>query len=609
MTPPEPQTDAAHPSPWQSVGLLLDAARPERPHLVWGGLWLVIAAGLEVLAPILGKRYIDHHLLPRQFDIVEMGVLLALMLGTGWAATWIRYAQLSRMAGVARRSVLRLRERVYAHVLALPMAFFDKAITGQLVSRVTNDTESVNQLYRQVLYVMLDSSIVVVGSLVAMAFLDWRLMLIVATLVPAMVVIITVYQRLSAPAVQRTRQLRSDINAQMAESMAGMAVLQASGAAERFARRFEATNADHRLSRIAELRANAWLLRPALDLMNVLLLVTVIYSFGQRELVGPLGAIEVGLLYAFLSYIARVVEPLIQITMQFGQLQQAMVAASRVRVLLEEDEHRGPVQDGRDIAQGGIRIDGLTFGYDPARPVLRDVGVDIPAGSFVGIVGHTGSGKSTLLSLLLRFYTPQQGRITVDGQALARVPDAAFRDAVGLVPQEPYLMSASVRDNIAMGRPGITDAAVEDAARAARAHGFIMALPQGYDTPLGEGGARVSTGQKQLLAMARALAGRPRLLFLDEATSNIDSATEQRVGEALTALRGSVTVVAIAHRLSTIRAADQILVLNHGRLQERGTHEALMALDGGLYRRLVELQTLEEPGEAGSEGDADDAPP
>lgn len=579
--------------PWKSVGLLLDSARPERAHLIRGGTWLILAAGLEVLAPILGKRYIDHHLLPRQFDIFEMATLLALMLLTGWAASWIRYAQLSRMAGVARRSVLRLRERVYAHVLALPMAFFDKAITGQLVSRVTNDTEAVNQLYRQVLYVMLDSTIVVFGSLVAMAFLDWRLMLIVATLVPAMVVIILGYQKLSAPAVARTRQLRSDINAQMAESMAGMAVLQASGAAGRFGARFETTNAEHRLSRIAELRANAWLLRPALDLMNVLLLVTVIYSFGRREMSG----LEVGLLYAFLSYIARVVEPLIQITMQFGQLQQAMVAASRVRTLLEEDEHRGPAQDGRDIAQGGIRIEGLTFGYDPARPVLHGVDVDIPAGSFVGIVGHTGSGKSTLLSLLLRFYTAQQGRITVDGQPLAAVPDAAFRDAVGLVPQEPYLMSASVRDNIAMGRPGITDEDVEDAAKAARAHDFITALPQGYDTKLGEGGARVSTGQKQLLAMARALAGAPRILFLDEATSNIDSATEQRVGEALTALHGRVTVVAIAHRLSTIRAADQILVLNHGHLQERGPHEALMAIEGGLYRRLVELQTLEEVGE------------
>jgi ATP-binding cassette subfamily B multidrug efflux pump len=580
--------------PWQSVGLLLEAARPERGPLLRGGLWLLVAAGLEVLAPILGKRYIDHHLLPGRYDLAEMATLLALMLGTGWAASWVRYAQLSRMAGVARRSVLRLRERVYAHVLALPMAFFDKAITGQLVSRVTNDTEAVNQLYRQVLYVMLDSSIVVAGSLVAMAWLDWRLMLIVATLVPAMVLIILGYQKLSAPAVARTRQLRSDINAQMAESMAGMAVLQASGAAGRFGARFQATNAEHRLSRIAELRANAWLLRPALDLMNVLLLVTVIYSFGQRQLTGPLGVIEVGLLYAFLSYIARVVEPLIQITMQFGQLQQAMVAASRVRTLLSEDEQRGPPQDGQPIAAGAVRIQGLRFGYDPARPVLHDLDVDIPAGSFTGIVGHTGSGKSTLLSLLLRFYTAQQGRITVDGQPLAAVPDAAFRDAVGLVPQEPYLMSASVRDNIAMGRGGITEADVQAAARAARAHEFIEALPQGYDTKLGEGGARVSTGQKQLLAMARALAGSPRLLFLDEATSNIDSATERLVSEALAALHGRVTVIAIAHRLSTIRAADQILVLNHGHLQERGTHEALMAMDGGLYRRLVELQTLEE---------------
>jgi ATP-binding cassette subfamily B multidrug efflux pump len=226
--------------------------------------------------------------------------------------------------------------------------------------------------------------------------------------------------------------------------------------------------------------------------------------------------------------------------------------------------------------------------------VLHDVSADIPAGSFVGIVGHTGSGKSTLLSLLLRFYTAQQGDIRIDGQPLAAVPDAAFRDAVGLVPQEAYLMSASVRDNIAMGRPGISGDDIEAAARAARAHDLIVALPQGYDTLLGEGGARVSTGQKQLLAMARALAGRPRLLFLDEATSNIDSATERRVGDALAALRGRVTVVAIAHRLSTIRAADQILVFNHGHVQERGTHEALMAIDGGLYRRLVELQTLEE---------------
>ena len=575
-------------SQWAAVGLLLESAAPEKPTLRRGLVWLILAAALEALGPIVGKHYIDTYLLPRHFDPAAMGMLLAAALLTGWAASWIRYGQLTRMAGVARRSVLRLRERVYAHVLGLPMAYFDSAITGQLVSRVTNDTEAVNTLYRQVLYVMLDSSIVVVGSLIAMAYLDWRLMLIVAVLIPAMVAIITLYQRLSAPAVARQRQLRSDINAQMAESMAGMAVLQAAGAAPRFAQRFGATNAAHRTSRIAELRANAWLLRPALDLLNVLLVVTVIYGFGQREMSG----LEVGLLYAFLSYIARVVEPLTQITMQFGQLQQSMVAAARVRGLLQEAAPPATTVAGREITRGAIQIEHLNFGYDPARPVLQDLSLDIPAGTFVGIVGHTGSGKSTLMSLLLRFYTAQSGSIRIDNQPLASLPDEAFRAAVGLVPQEPYLLAASARENIAMGR-AIDEQNLRAAAKSARIDEFLSALPQGYDTLLGEGGARVSTGQKQLIAMARALAGQPRILFLDEATANIDSATEQVLSEALEALRGQVTVVAIAHRLSTIRAADQIIVLNHGHLVERGTHEALMEMEGGLYQRLVQMQALE----------------
>lgn len=575
--------------PWASVGLLLDAAKPEKRQMQWGVLWLVVAAGLEALGPIIGKQFIDAHLLPRQFDIPAMGLLLAGLLACGWIASWIRYAQLSRMAGVAQRSVLRLREQVYAHVLALPMAFFDRAITGQLVSRVTNDSEAVNTLYRQVLYVMLDSSIVVLGSLIAMAWLDWRLMLIVATLIPAMVVIILLYQRLSAPAVARARQLRSEINAQMAESMAGMAMLQAAGAAQRFGQRFGTTNSAHFDARQKELRANAWLLRPALDLLNVMLLVTVIYGFGQREMSG----LEVGLLYAFLSYIARVVEPLIQITMQFGQLQQSMVAASRVRSLLQEMSPVDASTAGQEIAQGRIEIEQLGFGYAPERPVLHELNVQIPAGSFVGIVGHTGSGKSTLLSLLLRFYTPQLGRISIDGQALSGIPDEAFRAAVGLVPQEPYLMAASARENIDMGRD-IPEAQLRAAAKSARIDEFLDGLPQGWDTLLGEGGARVSTGQKQLIAMARALAGAPKILFLDEATSNIDSATERIVSEALTALRGQVTILAIAHRLSTIREADQIIVLNHGHLAERGRHEELMGLEGGIYQRLVQLQDLSD---------------
>jgi ATP-binding cassette subfamily B protein/ATP-binding cassette subfamily C protein/ATP-binding cassette subfamily B multidrug efflux pump len=497
------------------------------------------------------------------------------------------------MAGIARRAVLRLREQVYSHVLALPMAFFDKAITGQLVSRVTNDSEAVNQLYRQVLFVMLDCSIMVAGSLIAMAWLDWRLMLVVALLLPAMVLIVTLYQRLSSAAVTRSRELRSDINAQMAESMSGMAVLQAAGAAPRFEARFTATNQAQLKARKDELRANAWLLRPALDLLNVLLVIAVIYGFGQRELGVAGQAMEVGLLYAFLSYIARVVEPLIQITMQFSLLQQSLVAANRLRELLGETRPASQAEAGRGISRGHVRIEQLQFGYDAAHPVLQGLNLDIAPGSFVGIVGHTGSGKSTLLSLLLRFYAPQQGRILVDGQALASIPDAEFRTRIGLVPQEPYLVAGTARENIAMGRE-ISEADIVAAARAARVHEFIESLPQGYDTLLGEGGARVSTGQKQLIAMARALAGAPTLLFLDEATSNIDSATEALITEALQALHGRVTVVAIAHRLSTIREADQIVVLSHGRLAERGTHAELMAIDGGIYQRLVQLQALEE---------------
>jgi len=575
-----------------AANLLLKAAAPERRHLVAGVCWLVLAAGLEALGPLIGKFLIDNYLLPRNARVPEIAGLLLGALLAGMLASWLRYRQLIRLAGLAMRSVQRIREGVYGHVLRLPMSYFDRAIIGQLVSRVTNDTEAVKTLYVQVLFVMLDSLIVLAGAMAVMLWLDWRLMLVVVTLVPAVALIVMVYQRLSGPAVSRTRELRSDINAQVAESIAGMAVLQASNATTRFGERFAALNQAHYQSRQRELRANAWLLRPVLDLLNVVLLAVIIYVFGMQNSGASMNAIEVGVLYAFINYLSRVVEPLIQITMQFSQIQQAVVGAARVHALLKEAETPVPPAVG-EVTAGAIAIDHLSFGYQPGRTVLHDVNLHIEAGSFHGIVGHTGSGKSTLLSLLLRFYAAPQGSIRIDGTPVESIAEDHFRASVGLVPQEPFLMAATARENIAMGRP-LTDAQVEAAARSAHAHGFIGSLERGYDTQLGEGGARLSVGQKQLLAIARALAGQPRILFLDEATSHIDSETEQIVQRALGELRGKVTVVAIAHRLSTVRDADRIVVLNHGRIAELGTHGELMSIDNGLYQRLYLLQQLED---------------
>jgi ATP-binding cassette subfamily B multidrug efflux pump len=576
----------------RAVKLLRGAALPDQRHLWIATFWLILAAGLEVAGPLLGKMLIDEHLLPRVLDWPRMIALMAGLLVTGWIATGLRYLQLVRLSGLAMRSVQRLREQVFGHVLRLPMAFFDRAMTGQLISRVTNDTEAVKGLYIQVLFVLLDSSIVLVGTMAAMAWLDWRLMLIVLALLPAVLAIVWLYQRLSAPAVTRARALRSDINGQIAESIGGMSVLQANNAQDRFAQRFGATNQAHYTSRLAELRANAFLLRPALDFLNVILLAVVIFSFGQREM----NAIEVGVLYAFISYIARVVEPLIQITMQFSGLQQAVVASARVATLLDEGsapEHSAGAATGTQSRADApaVSIRKLSFAYVPDHTVLHDLDLEIPQGAFYGIVGHTGSGKSTLLSLLLRYYPSTPGSIEIGGQPLAAIDNARFRAEVGLVPQDPFLLAASARENIDMGR-GLSQEDIETAARGAHAHDFIAALEDGYDTSLGEGGSRLSTGQKQLIAIARALAGRPRILLLDEATSHIDSQTEQIVQIALDELRGRVTIIAIAHRLSTIRAADRIVVLNHGRIAENGNHDTLMQIEGGLYQRLYLLQQL-----------------
>jgi ATP-binding cassette, subfamily B, multidrug efflux pump len=565
--------------------LLSEYVVRDKPLLIKALLLLLLATAADVAGPILLKVFIDDHLLVENFELRALLILLLVYLLTQISAAWLRYQQTLRFCDMALGAVLDIRERVFAHVLRLPMAFYDRAMTGQLVSRITNDTEAIKDLYVQFLSVVLTNLILLAGIIIAMGLLNVQLMLIALCLVPAVVGVIYVYQRLSGAAVGRTRQLRSEINASISESIAGMAVIQAGNQQQRFTAQFEGLNGQYYDARMRTVRAGALLLRPAIDLLSVLVLVAVVWGFGLQRISG---AAEIGVLYAFLNYLSRFTEPLAEITQRFNLYQQAMVAGSRVHQLILEGEQRYQVGDAR-ISAGAISVRDLVFQYQPGKPVLKRLSIEVPAGGFVAVVGHTGSGKSTLLNLLLNFYTPSGGEICLDGQPISHLSHDALRGGIGLIPQEPFVLAASLYDNIDMGRD-LGQAAIEKAARQAHLHSLIEAMPEGYQTVLGERGARLSTGQRQQLVIARALAASPRILLLDEATANVDSETEQVVQQALNALHGKVTLVVVAHRLSTIRHADRILVLSHGEIAEAGTHTQLLARPDGLYGSMYRLQ-------------------
>ncbi len=565
--------------------LLLEYVYRDRPLLLKALLLLVLATAADVMGPVLAKVFIDDYLLQSNFDRQALSLLLMAYLCSQLAAAWLRYQQTLRFTDMALNAVLDIRKRVFSHVIRLPMSFFDRAMTGQLVSRITNDTEAIKDLYVQFLSVVLSNCILLAGIIVAMAFLNLQLMAIALLLIPTVIGVIILYQRLSNAAVADSRQQRSEINANVSESIDGMSVIQASNQQQRFINRFEHFNQAYYRARMRTIKASAALLRPAIDLLSILVLLGVIWLFGLQV---KAGAAEVGVLYAFLSYLSRFTEPLAEITQRFNLYQQAMVAGDRVHQLLGESEQRYSAEQ-HAIEHGDISIDALDFHYQPNKPVLKQLQMKIPAGQFYAVVGPTGSGKSTLLNLLLNFYRPVGGRIAIDGRDLADYSHDDLRQAIGLVPQEPFILAASVYENIDMGR-NLPPQRIEDAARQAHLHPLINALPQGYQTELGERGTRLSGGQRQQLIIARALAASPKILLLDEATANVDSETEQVVQQALQELHGSMTLIVVAHRLSTIQHADRILVLSQGQLAEAGDHRQLMAREQGIYRNLYQLQ-------------------
>ena len=550
-------------------------------------LLLLIATAADVTAPILIKIFLDDYVVPGNWQmdaIIWLGIAYIVFM---LLAASTNYMQAVRLNVIAQGSVQTLREQVFAKVMQLPLSHFDHTPTGGMVSRMTNDTESIKELYVNVVGSFIQNMMRILGVIIAMAILDWQLMIICLLFVPVVAAVMWLYQRLSAPLFHHARGLLSDINAKLHESIQGMRVVQLTGQQHRFRNNFSSLADDHYQARRRNAHLDAWLLRPLVDLLQKLILAGILFTFAYQSLDNP---VEVGVIYAFVTYLGRFTEPLIEITQRLNLYQQAIVAGERVFELLDTEVETTSTDNSTRITNGNITFNNIQFSYDGKQQVINNLSHNIPAGGFHAIVGHTGSGKSTLTQLLLRFYTPQQGEILIDGQPLTDFSEARLRHSIGIVQQDPFIFNDTIRNNIALGNEA-DNRAIIDAATQAGLHPHIERLPQGYETILDERGSNLSTGQRQLLALARALLHCPRILILDEATANIDSHTEAHIQQMLAQLHGKVTLLVIAHRLSTIEKADEILVLHQGEVAQRGSHTALLK-QSGIYQHLYQMQAM-----------------
>ncbi|KUE79027.1 multidrug ABC transporter ATP-binding protein [Aeromonas schubertii] len=569
-----------------TVKRLLAYALEHRGWLIRGLGWLMLATAAEVAGPLLIKLFIDDYLAPRQMVGSAVATLALAYLTLQLLSALGFYRQSLQFNHIAQAVVQRLREQVFATAIRLPASYFDKHRSGALISRITNDTEAIMNLYVQVIGQFVQKLVLLFAILCSMALLDLRLMLVCAALVPSVGAIMWLYQRWSVPVVRATRSLLSDINSRLNESLQGMTVIQTLVQERRFAEEFAKVNGEHREARLRGLKINGLLLRPLIDLLYMLVLVGLLSLFaweGQGS-----GAVQVGVLYAFISYLGRMIEPIIEITNQLGQLQQSMVAGERVFELL--DEVREPSAGADILLAGRVAFDGVGFSYDGVQPVLSEVDFEISPGEMLALVGHTGSGKSTIISLLMGYYPAGRGEIRLDGRPLGELGLAGVRRQMGLVQQDPFIFAGTLADNIRLGREGIDEQRLWQVLAEVQLDHFVRSLPQGLDSELDEGGKNLSAGQRQLLSFARALACNPRILILDEATASVDSQTEAALSMALVNARRGRTTIAVAHRLSTIVDADEILLLSRGQVQERGTHDALMA-KGGHYAHLFDMQS------------------
>ncbi|WP_428446942.1 ABC transporter transmembrane domain-containing protein [Photobacterium nomapromontoriensis] len=576
---------------------LLSYALADKRKLALAIGLLLLASIADVSGPWLIQHFIDNNIAQNHYPAYTVGSLAVTYILLMIATAWFRYLQALRFNEIAIGVVQTVRKQLFDKIINQPLSAFDYMPSGKLISRITNDTESLKDFYVQVIGTVLKNVTLIVVMVIVMSLLSWRLTLVVLVLLPIVIGIMVLYQRKSSAAYRKMRDLLADINASMSESIQGMSLVQLMRQEKAFYHQFSSLTDAHLQAQRSVISLNSFLLRPLIDFLAGVALVSLVALFGVTgtELIG------VGVLYAFISYLGRVTEPLIELTQQLSLLQQALVASERIFGFIDARQQNYG-NDNQPLATGKLECRNLNFSYDGSQPVLEDIDVILPHRGFLALVGHTGSGKSTLASLMMGFYPLGRGEILLDDRTLPSLSHSVLRRGIAMVQQDPHILSASVRDNITLGRhsdsqrvagagqPADDDAlwlALEKVGLAEQ----VRAYGNGLDTLLGGGGVNLSAGQKQLLALARVLVAKPKILILDEATANIDSGTERHIQRALDTLREDMSIVVIAHRLSTIIDADEILVLSHGKVLERGSHLQLLA-EKGHYWQMYQLQRV-----------------